>query len=126
MNPYLRVALLVGIAIYFICIFTLLKKKSLNLKYTLLWIFLGIVFLLVVIFPVILRVPLQMIGVVEWTNGLFALLLLILLIINMSITAIVSKMNDRMRKLVQQCAMYEERIRKLEEEQSVKEDIHSV
>lgn len=126
MNPYLRVALLVGIAIYFICIFTLLKKKSLNLKYTLLWIFLGIVFLLVVIFPVILRVPLQMIGVVEWTNGLFALLLLILLIIDMSITAIVSKMNDRMRKLVQQCAMYEERIRKLEEEQSVKEDIHSV
>ena len=57
----------------------------------------------------------HMIGVVEWTNGLFALLLLLLMIIDMSITAIVSKMNDRMRKLVQQCAMYEERIRKLEE-----------
>lgn len=115
MNLYLRIALIIGIAFYFICTFVLLKKKSFNLKYTLLWIFLGIVFLLVVIFPVILKVPMQKIGVVEWTNGLFALLLLILLIIDMSFTAIVSKMNERMRKLIQQCAMYEERIRKLED-----------
>lgn len=115
MNAYLRIALLIGITIYFVCIVFLLKKRSLNLKYTLLWILMGIVFLLVVIFPVILQIPMRMIGIVEWTNGIFALLLLILLIIDMSMTAIVSKMNDRMRKLVQQCAMYEERIRKLEE-----------
>lgn len=123
MNEYLRIALLIGIAIYFVCIFFLLKKNSLNLKYTLLWIFLGIVFLLVVIFPVILQAPMRMIGVVEWTNGLFALLLLILMIIDMSITAIVSKMNERMRKLVQKCAMYEERIRKLEEKLANEETI---
>lgn len=123
MNEYLRVALLIGIAIYFVCIFFLLKKNSLNLKYTLLWIFLGIVFLLVVIFPVILKAPMRMIGVVEWTNGLFALLLLILMIIDMSITAIVSKINERMRKLVQKCAMYEERIRKLEEKLANEETI---
>lgn len=123
MNEYLRVALLIGIAIYFVCIFFLLKKNSLNLKYTLLWIFLGIVFLLVVIFPVILQAPMRMIGVVEWTNGLFALLLLILMIIDMSITAIVSKLNERMRKLVQKCAMYEERIRKLEERLANEETI---
>lgn len=123
MNEYLRVALLVGIAVYFVCIFFLLKKNSLNLKYTLLWIFLGIVFLLVVIFPVILQAPMRMIGVVEWTNGLFALLLLILMIIDMSVTAIVSKLNERMRKLVQKCAMYEERIRKLEERLANEETI---
>lgn len=123
MNEYLRVALLIGIAIYFVCIFFLLKKNSLNLKYTLLWIFLGIVFLLVVIFPVILKAPMRMIGVVEWTNGLFALLLLILMIIDMSVTAIVSKLNERMRKLVQKCAMYEERIRKLEEKLANEETI---
>ena len=79
--------------------------------------------MLVVIFPVILKVPMQQIGVVEWTNGLFALLLLILLIIDMSITAIVSKLNERMRKLVQQCALYEERIRQLEEKLTDEETI---
>lgn len=123
MNEYLRIALLVGIAVYFVCIFFLLKKNSLNLKYTLLWIFLGVVFLLVVIFPVILQAPMRMIGVVEWTNGLFALLLLILMIIDMSVTAIVSKLNERMRKLVQKCAIYEERIRKLEERLANEETI---
>lgn len=120
MNEYLRIALLLGLLLYFICIFVMLKKNSLNLKYTLLWILTGILMVLVVIFPDILRVPLQKVGVVEWTNGLFALMLLFLIIIAMSITSIVSRMNDNNRKLVQRCAMYEKRIRELEK--AVKKD----
>lgn len=92
----------------------MLKKNSLALKYTLLWLFTGIVMVLVVIFPSIIAVPLRHIGIVEWTNGIFALLLLFLIIICISITSIVSKLNDRNRKLTQKCALYEKRIRELE------------
>ena len=115
MNLYLRISLLFGIAVYFLFIFLLLKKKNLNLKYTLMWIIMGILMLLVVIFPNIIKVPLNMIGVVEWTNGIFALMILFLIIISMVITSIVSKLNERNRKLVQQCALYEKRIRSLEQ-----------
>lgn len=114
MNLYLRISLLLGIALYFICIFGLLKKNNLNLKYTLAWIVMGILMMLVVIFPDIIRIPLNVMGIVEWTNGIFALMILFLIILSMIVTAIVSKMNERNRKLIQQCALYEERIRLLE------------
>lgn len=115
MNETLRFALLAGLLLYFICIFIMLKKNSINLKYTLLWIFTGILMVLVVIFPQLLKIPMRLIGVVEWVNGMFALLILFLIIISMSITSIVSKMNDRNRRLVQTCAIYDKHIRELEE-----------
>lgn len=114
MNEYLRFFLLAGLVIYFIFLFVLLKKNSLALKYTLIWLLTGILMTLVVIFPNIIAVPLRHMGIVEWTNGIFALILLFLIIICISITSIVSMLNDRNRKLTQKCALYEKRIRELE------------
>lgn len=114
MNEYLRFFLLCALLLYFIFLFILLKKDNLALKYTLLWFLTGIIMVIVVIFPNVLAIPLKHMGVVEWTNGIFALLLLFLIIICISITSIVSKMNDRNRKLTQKCALYEKRIRELE------------
>jgi len=115
MNIALRITLLIAVLLYFVCIGFLLKKKSLALKYTLLWLLTGFVMLLCLIFPNVLGKILHLIGIVEMTNGLFALVLFALMIICVSITSIVSKMNERTRQLVQQCAMYEKRIRELED-----------
>lgn len=120
MNLYLRISLIVAICLYFMFLFWLLKKNNLTLKYTLLWLLTGVVMLLVVIFPTILETPLRAIGIVEWTNGIFALILLFLIIICIIITSIVSKINDMNRKLTQQCAIYEKRIRELEKKISDK------
>lgn len=115
MNSSLRIVLSIALLVYYICIFYFLKKKSLTLKYTLLWLFTGLVMVLVVIFPQALEAVLHAMGIVELTNGLFGLVCFALLIILLSITSIVSMLNDKLRKLVQQCAMYEKRIRDLEE-----------
>ncbi|HAH17547.1 DUF2304 domain-containing protein [Eubacterium uniforme] len=114
MNEYLRISLLIAILLYYVFIFHLLKKDSLNLKYTLLWLLTGLVLLITVLFPVVLKYPLKKMGVVEWTNGIFALVLFFLILICITITSIVSKLNDRNRKLTQKCALYEKRIRELE------------
>ncbi len=124
MNGYLRIAISVALVIYYICIFYLLKKRSLNLKYTLLWLFTGLVMVLTVIFPKGLEIVLNAIGVVELPNGLFGIVLFAVLIILMSLTAIVSSLNAKLRKLIQQCAMYEKRIRDLEQRlQQEEEDV---
>ncbi len=115
MNSSLRIVLSIALLVYYFCIFYFLKKKSLTLKYTLLWLFTGLVMVLVVIFPQALEAVLHAMGIVELTNGLFGLVCFALLIILLSITSIVSMLNDKLRKLVQQCAMYEKRIRDLEE-----------
>lgn len=114
MNSSLRMMLALALLLYYICIFYFLKKKSLTLKYTLLWLFSGFVMVLVLLFPHILERMMHVIGIKELTNGVFGLVCFAMLIILLSITSIVSLLNENQRKLVQQCAMYEKRIRDLE------------
>lgn len=115
MNVLLRIALVVGIILYFIVIFELLKKDLLNMKYTLLWMGSGGLMLFIVIFPYGLEKLIHMLGIVELTNGLFSVVLFCILLLLMAITSIVSMQNKKIRRLVQVCALYEKRIRQLEE-----------
>ena len=101
MNATLRIWFLVALMIYFICVFYLLKKRRLELKYTLLWLFSGTVMLLVVLFPSPFERILSSIGVLELTNGLFALVLFLFLIIFISMTAVLSELNNKFRTLSQ-------------------------
>lgn len=116
MNSTLRLSLILGLIIYFMILVQLIKKNKLDLKYTLLWLFSGIVLLLIAIFPNIIIFIIKFLGIVELTNGLFLLVIFFILIIMMSITGIVSKMKNDNRKLIQKNALLEKRVRKLEEE----------
>lgn len=116
MNIVLQISLISGILIYFYILFYLIKKKSLNLKYTLLWILSGLVMLVIAIFPKVMISVTRILGIIDVTNGLFALMIFFILIILMSITGIVSKMKEKNKQLVQQCALLEKRVRELENE----------
>ncbi len=116
MNIKLRIVLFLALILYYAIIVSLLREKKLALKYTLLWLITGIVMLLCLIFPEGLEKLLHMIGIIDLTNGLFAVVLFLLIIISASLTSIVSRFNNRLRQLIQQCALYEKRIRELEGE----------
>lgn len=116
MSIYLRITLLVAILVYFLCIFYLLKKKRLELRYTLLWIFGGIVMIFILLFPNVITFLLKYTGIAEEVNAVFASVIFIMIIILISITSIVSKLNSDLRRLIQKCALYEKRIRELEEQ----------
>lgn len=115
MNNSLRFVLFIALVLYFFCIFSLLKKKRFSLKYALLWLASGLIMILILIFPNVFGGLMHAIGIVEMTNGLFAVVLFAVIIILISITSIVTKLNESIRQLTQQCAMYEKRIRDLEE-----------
>ena len=110
----LRAAMLIAIVIYFVLLLHLLKKKSLNLKYTLLWIFSGFLMLLLAVFPQLLNWFSGLVGIYEPTNALFAIIIFCNIIILMSLTSIVSKMNEKNKRLIQSIALLEKRIRELE------------
>ena len=114
MNSTIRIIMVIAIFIYFICIIHLLKKERLNLKYSLLWLLSGLLMFLVVMFPNFIRLIIHKMGILELTNGVFAITIFLIIILLMSITSIVSTLNNRSRSLVQRCAMYEKRIRLLE------------
>jgi hypothetical protein len=71
--------------------------------------------LLVVLFPRIINYVSKILGIVTPANAVFTLELFFLIVILMSITSIVSKLDEKMKKMIQYTALLEKRIRELEE-----------
>lgn len=101
--------------IFEIFILTLVKKNKLDEKYSILWIILGIIILIVAIFPN------SIITIANWFNVyypptlmlLFALMILGAYIIHISI--VITKQNKMIVKLTQELAITKEEIRKIKE-----------
>lgn len=116
MNLTLRISLILAVILYFICLFILLERKRLILKYALLWLASGIGMIVCIIFPNVVAWISKLFGIVDYFNGLFSVLFFFVIIIMMSLTSIVSKYKEQNRILIQQYGLLEERIRKLENE----------
>ena len=116
-NSTLRTTLIIGMLIYFAIIFKMLKDKSLTLKYTLVWIFSGVVMGIFVIFPELLASIIVIVGIQSNMNGLFLFGIAFIMMILMSLTAIVSRQNKKIRTLIQDNAILEKRIRDLEKKE---------
>ncbi|MCI8341778.1 MAG: DUF2304 domain-containing protein [Firmicutes bacterium] len=123
MNIRLRISLIIGIVIYFLVLLKLLKNNRLNLKYTLLWMFTGIVLFIMALLPDVVLFFTKSVGIVEATNGLFAIMIFCILMILISITAIVSKLNDKSKRLIQTVALLEKRLRDVEAMEKGEKDI---
>ncbi len=116
MTTVFRIFLILGILGYFIVIFKLLKNKSLNLKYSLLWIFSGVMMFIIAVFPVVMDGIASLLGIASVVNAVFVIALFFLIMIVMSLTSIVSKQNEKMIRLIQSVALLEKRIETLEEQ----------
>lgn len=110
----LRVTLILGMAVYFVLIMIFIKKKSLLLKYALLWIFAGIVLCCMIIFPNLLLWIKNILGIESNMNALFVSAIAFVIIILMALTSIVSRQAMRIRILIQTNAILEKRVRELE------------
>ncbi len=114
MTITLRRILIVCIILYFFIMFRLLKRGRLALKYSLLWLIMGVCVLILVIFPKLLELFSKWFGVYDPMNGLFTVAIGFIIVLLVSLTAIVSKQSDRIKNLVQDNALLEKRIRELE------------
>lgn len=114
----LRAALLLAVAVFFIIVLSLLKRKRLALKYTLLWFFTAVALLILAIFPQILMVVANLVGIQTGMNTLYVFLIAFIMMILMSITSIVSVQTERIRKLAEANALLERRVRELEAQHS--------
>lgn len=114
----LRVTLIIAVCCYFILILLFLKKRSLELKYTLLWLLAGVVMGIFVIWPKLLEYLTGFLGIESLMNGLYVLCIGFTIIILMALTSIVSKQTMKIRSLIQEMATLEKRLREAEEKAS--------
>lgn len=115
MNTQLQGVLITGVIIFFIIVLLLLKKRSLSLKYTLLWLLAGLVMAIMVLFPKLLVVLAHLSGIETPMYALFAVCIGFMLCILMALTSIVSKQNQKITTLIQMVGIYEKRMREVEE-----------
>lgn len=111
----LRTAILLAICFYFLILFLLLRRKSLTLQYTLLWLFTGVVMLIFTACPGLLVWITALLGFKLGSNALFAILFFCVLMIMMSLTSVNSRQGEEIRRLTQELARMEKRLRDLEE-----------
>lgn len=116
----LRITLCVAVICYFIIILHYLKNKMLELKYTLVWLFAGLVMGIMVFFPNLLMDFVHLLGVQSNMNGLFILAIAFCIMVLMTLTSIVSRTSMKLRTMIQEIAMLEKRIRELENAANIK------
>lgn len=121
----LRAALLLAVAVFFIIVLSLLKRKRLALKYTLLWLFTAVAMLILAIFPEILQVVAGLVGIQTGMNTLYVFMIAFIMMILMSLTSIVSVQTERIRKLAEANALLEQRVRELEQQTQNAEQIEN-
>lgn len=110
----LRIVLSVAVICYFIIILYYLKKRMLELRYTLIWLAAGLCMGIMVFFPSLLIDFVHLLGIESNMNGLFILCFAFIIAILMMLTAIVSRFAMKVRTLIQEISMLEKRIRELE------------
>lgn len=112
----LRISLIAAVICYFIAILYFLKRKALNLKYTLLWLVAGLVMGILVVIPELLVAIIRVFGIQDNMNGLFIFMIGFIIIILLSLTSIASRQNGKIRTLTQELAILDKRVRELEQD----------
>ncbi len=118
----LRIFLVVFALIFFAIVLRYLVIKKFNLKYALVWMLTSAVLLVLAIFPELVVLTAELVGVELAANAVFLFAILFAFIIIFTLTAIVSHLNKRVYRLTQMQAMLEHRVRELEEKIADKEE----
>ena len=117
----LRVVLIIALIIYFAIVLIFLKNKTLELRYTLLWLAAGVGLAILGVWPQLLSQCVALIGIQSNMNGLFVMALAFVIMIMMSLTSIVSKQANKIKILVQELAIMDKKIRELEKDKELLE-----
>ena len=93
----------------------LIHRKRLNLKYSLLWLAMAVVMVIMVVFPGLVYKLTKLLGIDLPIHMVFTGFSFFALVMLFYLTCIVSRDNEKNRTMVQQMALMERRIRELEE-----------
>lgn len=108
----IRIAIIFVLFIGLVAIVNLIRKRSLELKYALTWLFLGAGLLLIVLVPGLLNWLSEVLGIYNPMNMVFFLGFLFSIIVIFVLTMSLSNNSNRVRKMAQKIALNEYRSNK--------------
>lgn len=112
MTLRVRIAVILVLCIGLIAIVNLIRKRNLELKYALTWLFLGGALLLLVLIPGSMNIISNMLGIYSPMNMIFFLGFLFSIVVIFSLTMSVSRNSNRVRTMAQKIALNEYKMNK--------------
>lgn len=111
----IRILAVAVVILGFISLTGLIKQKKVELKYALVWYGAGVVILIFTLFPKLMDGLSHLLGIATPVNMLFMLAIIVLSAIVMELTAVLSAMSQRVRKLVQEVALLRDELQQASE-----------
>ena len=105
MTLKLRIVILVLLISALVYIIYMVKQRTMELKYVLVWLACDIIIVILTLFPGLINAMASMLGIHSPMNMLFFLGLVFSLFIIFSLTKAISKVTDRVRRLAQIVAL---------------------
>ena len=113
MNIRLQIVIGVIIVGMLFIIANMVRKKKIDLRYALSWICLAVLLLILDIFPNIMEKLAELIGIKTPSNMVFFLGFILLVIVIYSLTASVSRLSNKTKRLTQELALLREELERL-------------
>lgn len=124
-TPKMQTVAIIAVIVFFVILVWLLRKNRMELRYALLWFFCGIIMMVLAVFPDILDWFSRLVGIYSSVNALFAVTLFFALLLILSLTSIVSREKQEVVRLIQELAVLENRVNRLESEAQKKQSVES-
>ncbi len=102
MELLLQIILIVGTSVFFVYIINMVRLRRLELRYTLLWLFTSVSFIVMAIFPGIIEWIAQILHIKEPVNALFLITLFFLILIIFSLTVAIGVKSRSITTLTQE------------------------
>jgi hypothetical protein len=109
-----RITLIVGAVLFLGLLLFLLRRKKLNVQYSIIWLCAAVVLLVFAAFPVIVAAVGNLFRFVMPVNLVFTLLFIFVLLLLLSLSIIVTGFAAHIKRLSQAQSLLEERVRQLE------------
>lgn len=109
----------------FVIIINMVRKKSLDLRYALIWLALIAMILVIVIVPGLLGVITHFLGIYDAMNMVFFMGFVFLIVVTFFLTAALSRNSSRIKALTQQVALLEKQVRDESVKVSLKDEASS-
>lgn len=105
MTARFQTILVLGILLILLCIFNMIRRRKLELKYSLVWLVIMIILLVIACVPDVLTKMANSLGIYSPVNMIFFLGFVFSLVIIFVLTVTVSRLSARIRRLAQILAM---------------------
>ena len=114
MTAHFQFLMILGAVILLLIIFVLLKKGNMTVKYSLLWLGLAVVLVIFAICPYVVYVLRDLLDVEMPVNLVFMMMFCFVLVVLISLSIAVSQLAEKCKRLTQENALLEKRVRELE------------